>query len=446
MRDHCLAPSRSAGITETYAGKYGRLFPELEPLEAEEALLLGLGGSGGLCDGSEGESEDEGVEAAGWPFFGQFVAHDITADRSPLQLHAEVESIRNFRTPRANLECVYSAGQASPYLFQRDDPAKFLIGLDGDGRPVDLPRNQEGIALVGDARNDVHAVVAQLHLALLRVHNGIVDRMREDGAGEGDLFAEARQATTWHYQWLIVEDYLPRVVGRPLVDELLRDGRRYYRPDGEPFIPFEFADAAYRFGHGQIRNSYQVHAGSGPVPLFPDLMGFRPIEPESAIDWAFFFDLPGRPAPQRVRRMDGRLPASLIGLPLAITGAVEEEAYHSLAGRDLQRGQAIGLPSGESVARRMGIEPLSPDEVGLGPTGWQTETPLWYYVLQEAAAVAGGARLGPVGGRIVAEVLLGIVDRDPESYRAVDPGWSPTLPAATERFGIGDLLVFATAT
>jgi hypothetical protein len=94
----------------------------------------------------------------------------------------------------------------------------------------------------------------------------------------------------------------------------------------------------------------------------------------------------------------------------------------------------------------MGIEPLSPAEVGLAPTGWRAETPLWYYVLREAAVVADGARLGPVGGRIVAEVLLGIIDCDPESYRTVDPGWSPTLPAATERFGIGDLLDFATAT
>jgi hypothetical protein len=59
----------------------------------------------------------------------------------------------------------------------------------------------------------------------------------------------------------------------------------------------------------------------------------------------------------------------------------------------------------------------------------------------ESAARAEGERLGPVGGRIVAEVLTGLIDADPTSYRALDPDWSPTLPARGERFGLIDLLV-----
>jgi hypothetical protein len=160
------------------------------------------------------------------------------------------------------------------------------------------------------------------------------------------------------------------------------------------------------------------------------------VAPEHRIDWALLF---GAEA-QAAKRMDGRLAASLIGLPIAITGDVEVEAYHSLAARDLQRGAAIGLPSGEAVARAIGAEPLTRDEAGLGAFGWEGETPLWLYVLREADVRGGGERLGEVGGRLVAEVLLGLLDADPESYRVLDPGWEPTLPAAGERFGVLDLL------
>jgi hypothetical protein len=238
---------------------------------------------------------------------------------------------------------------------------------------------------------------------------------------------------------VIVEDFLRRLVGGEFVDALLAEGPRFYRPAGEAFIPFEFADAAYRYGHGQIRNAYRVNEGSEPAPLFPDLIGFRPVPAAMVIDWSFFFDLPGWPARQRVRKLDGRLPASLISLPLAITGAVDRDAFHSLAARDLQRGQAIGLASGEAIAARMGIEPLDAEEVGLATLGWRQETPLWYYVLREAHALEDGNRLGPVGGRIVSEVLLGILDGDSASYRAVDPGWTPTL-ADGGGFGLGELL------
>lgn len=100
----------------------------------------------------------------------------------------------------------------------------------------------------------------------------------------------------------------------------------------------------------------------------------------------------------------------------------------------------------ETVARVIGIEPLSAEEVGLEAVGWSGETPLWYYVLREADVRSGGVRLGPVGGRIVAEVLLGLLDGDPTSYRAADPGWAPTLPSAhAGTFTIADLLRFSGA-
>jgi hypothetical protein len=159
------------------------------------------------------------------------------------------------------------------------------------------------------------------------------------------------------------------------------------------------------------------------------------------VDWSLLFDVPGRPAAQRAKRIDGRLPASLISLPQAIAGEVDDDAYRSLAARDLQRGQATGLPSGEAVARELGVEPLSAAECGLAEQGWDGETPLWFYILREASARHDGDRLGEVGGRIVGEVLVAIVDADPESFRAVAPDWRPTLPSAEpERYRLIDLL------
>jgi hypothetical protein len=447
-RDHCLAPSRTVDAP-LGPHAYGRLFPDLPPLASEEAALWAVGGPGGACDGgpfADPEGGDDAVEtAAGWPFFGQFVAHDITADRSLPAHRVDAASLRNARNPTIDLECLYGDGPTgNPYLYDRDDPAKLLLGRNDAGFPDDLPRNQQGVALVGDPRNDVHLFVSQLHVAMLKLHNALVDRLRAEGVAEADLFEGARESARWHYQWVVLRDFLPRLIGPELVDDLLGSGPRFLPAGGPLTIPLEFADAAYRYGHSQIRHRYRPNAASDPLPLFPDLVGFGPVPAARAVDWALLFDLPGRPPAQRAKRIDGRLARSLIELPLAITGEVEVDAYHSLAVRDLQRGLGTGLPSGEAVARRIGVEPLHPDEVGLAAGGWEGETPLWFYVLKEAEAREAGERLGPVGGRIVGEVLVGLVDRDPGSYRASDPDWRPTLPVTGPGpFGLADLLAAA---
>jgi hypothetical protein len=406
---------------------------DLPALDADEALLRQLGAAGGLCDGGDRESAAH-VEA-GWPFFGQYVAHDLTADRSPLRAHADLQALRNARAPRANLEALYGGGPAgSPYLYRRDDPAKLL---EDDG---DLPRNHEGIALVGDPRNDVHAFMGQMQVAFIRAHNLLVDRLREDGIAEPELFDEARRALCWHYQWLIVNEFLPGLVGSELVDELRASGPRFYRPDGVPFIPLEFADAAYRYGHSQIRQLYRLQPGGPLYPIFPDLIGFGPIG-DRRVDWSLLFDVRGGPPAQRAKPIDGQLPRSLIELPQAITGAVDERAYRSLAGRDLERGLATGLPSGEAIARLLGEAPLTEEELGLRMHGWRGETPLWLYVLRESFVRHSGDRLGEVGGRIVAEVLYGLIAADSESFLALEPDWVPSLPARGSAYELADLLV-----
>jgi hypothetical protein len=330
----------------------------------------------------------------------------------------------------------------SPYLFSRKDPAKMLLGMNDQGGADDLPRNQEGIALVGDPRQDVHLLISQMHVAMLKAHNRLVDRLREDGAAEADLAADARRALTWHYQWTVLFDFLPTTIGEERMQHLLHDGPRFFQPSGAVSIPFEFADAAYRFGHSQMRDAYRVQRDGNELTLFPDLIGFRPVASDRVVDWSLLFDIPGQPLAARARPIDGCLPEPLLKLPVDITGNLDDQDFESLAVRDLQRGVATGLPSGEAVARLVGEEPLRLEQVGLREFGWSGETPLWYYLLKEAEVCEDGERLGPVGSLIVGEVLLGIVDGDPESFRNVDPSWAPTLPSRVpDRFTIADLLV-----
>ena len=437
VRDHCLAPERvDAPI---YGGRYRPLFEDLPPLRVDESALHALGRPGGPCDlGVDSADDVDSRVAAVWPFFGQFVAHDITADRSPLVHRSDPARIRNFRIPKANLEGVYGAGPVgSPYLYGKDDPAKLLLSPSGS----DVPRNHEGIALIGDPRNDVHLFTSQMVVAFIQLHNRLVDRLRDDGVTDQDVFEEARRAATWHYQHVILREFLPGLIGAPLSAELLDRGPQLYRLDGDPYIPFEFADAAYRYGHAQIRDRYQVNPGFGPCPVFPDLMGFGPVAPEHTVDWTLQIDVEGHAPAQRAKRIDARLPAPLIALPTQISGSAPGTDYASLANRDLQRGRAVGLASGEAVAHRLGVPALTAEQVGLAEHGWAGETPLWFYILKEADVLHDGDQLGPVGGRIVGEVLVGIIDGDPESFRSVEPGWSPTLPARRAgAFGLADIL------
>jgi hypothetical protein len=426
VRNHCLAPARARVAIDAPLGPatYARMFPELPSFQAEEQFLYALGCAGGLCDcGDVDDSPDSlGETAAGWPVLGQFVAHDITADRSVLRAHTNTAELHNARSPKLNLESLYGDGPTGhPFLYQRDDPAKFLLGVDG----ADLQRNVEGTAIIGDPRNDSHMLMSQLHLAMLKAHNAFVDEARHAGAANDHVFDEAARQLRWHYQWIVLNEFLPTLVGPALAEQVLREGPRWFHSGHGQFIPLEFADAAYRYGHSQIRHRYRLNLQTDPVPLFPDLLGFRAVPRQHKVDWTLFFDAAGATFAQRSKKIDGKLVRALIELPVAVTGESEIEAYHSLAVRDLQRGQGVGLPSGETVARHIGIAPLTAEQVGVASTGWRGETPLWYYILREADICTGGHRLGPVGGRIVTEVLVGLIDADATSFRRNQQEWRP---------------------
>jgi len=436
-------------------GRFGRLFPYLEAADHDVGFLQELGRPGGPLDESEHDrSVGESAVPAGIAFLGQFIDHDITLDPlSSLARRNDPDALRNFRTPELDLDSVYGSGpEASPYLYespmQGGDHERLLVAV--DGRP-DVPRNAEGTALIGDHRNDENHVLSQFQYAMLRFHNAILESLGEDCA---DAFEHANRLARWHYQWIVLEEFLPTVCDPDVVEDV-RSEREYYTvPAGEePYIPVEFAGAAYRYGHSQIRERYRVNE-TAEAALFghgDDAfgMGFQAPSAEEAVDWRHLFELKDpEVTPQRARAIDPLLSPDLLDLPFMDA----DDWRASLASRNLVRGQRLGLPSGQAVARAMNVDPLTNEELGfdviLDDHGQHpgTEAPLWYYVLAEARVASGGDHLGPVGSRIVAETLVGLIESDPTSFRTVQPGWTPSLPApnaGADDFTVADLLTFA---
>ena len=433
-------------LADSPEARFGRLFPELPCHAATGEAVLRYGAAGGPLEDRDGVQakfgEDNPRIPAGWAFFGQFIAHDITHDRAPLQEREALSEIQNFRKPKLNLECLYGAGPVGqPYLYDVHDPDKLLIGR--GGAPVgDLPRNEQGLALVGDARNDTHLFISQMHLAFLHFHNAVVDRVRRQATQASEVFDCAAQLVRRHYQWIVLYEFLPLTVGRELVAELLDSGPRICRFKEHPFIPVEFSDGAYRFGHAQVRSHYDVNNRLRHLPLFPDLVGICPVTPDRQVDWKRMFRFSGAAEPQPSRRIGPLLVPALMKLPEALVGHTQRPEFSSLASRDLYRGHAVELPCGEVVARAMGLEPCTSTELKVAGSELSEGTPLWLYVLAEAEAENKGEYLGEVGGRIVAEVIFELLRHDSESILN-QPGWTPELAGSTGEFGIADLLSIA---
>jgi hypothetical protein len=394
----------------------------------------------------------------------------------------------NFRTPRFDLDCLYGRGPVeTPYLYDQADPdgVKLLVGrvIDDQGERLedqhDLPRNDpdpaQQRALIGDPRNDENTFVSQLHLLFIKFHNRVVDMVREDRPRlkSDNLFKEVQRIVRWHYQWVVVFDFLDRTVPEKMLDKLaVRDEEglrkvklKFYDWEKQPFMPVEFSGAAYRFGHSQVRGRYSINTTVQGLPTFlpedqlppesdvfarrtADFRGFRGLPPFWTVSWPFFFELGGG---QDVLQPSLTIDTKISGpLADALPGADHEKKDdRSLPRRNLLRGKALQLPSGQRVAKHMGVPKasiLTGDDLGLEGELLETfgeETPLWYYVLREAEVQQnGGERLGEVGGRIVAEVLLGLLDGDPLSFLSVEPNWTPEL-ADDGEFKMADLIRFA---
>jgi Animal haem peroxidase len=443
----------------------------------KRAALIRLGKRGGPLDAADNlaagpvnlitdpllslNNPNNDTHTAGITFVGQFLDHDMTFDTtSRLGRPTSPRRSPNARRPYFDLDSVYGAGPAgSPQLYDSTDRAKFKV--ESGGLFEDLPREPSGRAIIADPRNDENIVIAGLQVAMLLAHNHAVDLVRQEQPTlePEDVFGEARRLVTWHYQWMILHEFLPQVVGAETVTQLRADDRRYYRPrKDDAFIPVEF-QIAYRMGHTMVRPSYRTNfTGNSGAPFFA--MVFDPSQegaadpedlrggvrsPRRFVGWSTFFRFPGLESDMRPnKRLDTRLSTPLFDLPIGAIAAGTPPT--SLAERNLLRHLTWLVPSGQAIAKRMGT-PVLPDTqlaslAAIHPR-FVRSTPLWYYVLAEAEVLGQGVRLGPMAGRLVAEVIVGLLESDSDSFLNAESAFVPSLGATPGEFRMIDLLNFA---
>jgi hypothetical protein len=444
-------------------GRFGYMFKRQRPFEPSDELLRQLGEQMREPDGADLDAPIP----AGFTFFGQFIDHDMTFDTTPLgEQQNDPEATKNFRSAQLDLDSVYLSGpDQDGHLYEASDPDKLKIS--SSSTHDDLPRDTDGkTALIGDERNDENLMITQVHLAFLKFHNATVDHLRAQNTPADEVFAEARRLTRWHYQWVVVNDFLRRVIGQTMLEELIRslpNGRwqittKNYKPGNpnRPMMPVEYAAAAFRFGHSMLRAGYRINDSTSArlfeaTPSESNLNGFRALPAALVVDWARFFEMPGRDAPQKARKIDALLPSPVFALPESVVPPTSDPSARvgSLADRNLLRGKQVGLASGQEVAKVLGETPLTNQQLDVpDDPGWQGQAPLWYYLLKESELAAQGDHLGPVGGRIVGEVILGLLERDQTSYlhnSNQNPPFKPVAPfAATPgQFTMADFLTFA---
>ena len=459
-------------LDENHEGRFGRLFRNLNPSSTPPSELQKIGKENGPMDGGKGRNPSVTIPM-GFVFLGQFIDHDITLDTtSALDRVNDENATQNFRTPSLDLDCIYGSGpEAHNYLYHKDgmhlhtaDSSTALGSQNNNHRNNDLSRTSEGTAIIGDPRNDENRIISQLQLAFIKFHNKVVDHIitdkgysnqdfKDDSSLAKKVFEEARETVTWHYQWVVLHEFLPVMVGKPLVSKILKEGRRYYNPK-RSFIPIEFSAAAYRFGHSLAPQKLKVRTSqANDFDLFgPTLgFGFSPITNNNQIvEWETMFDIdPASPA-QRTDVLDTKLPADLLNLPF-----IPDDAEKSLATRNLLRGQSFLLPSGELVATHIGVKEEDVEEVvnyiesissGIDLTNG---IPLWLYILAEAERIGKfeddinkpGEGLGEVGGTIVCETLIGLLEKDLNSFMSKNRNWSPDF-GTDGHFTMADLLTF----
>ncbi len=432
--------SKARGCPHSAVSRFGRLFtlPGL-PVSEEQAALLG--GPGGLMHDFDGESANCDIPA-GYIFFAQFIDHDITLDTesklrgSPLSDKA-IAALPNVRSPSLDLDCVYGFGpEASPHIYDPGRPGLLAVGANG----VDLARSPGGVALIGDPRNDENIFVAQMQLLFHRFHNRLyAERVRLDGGNAEQRFEEAQRETRFHYQWLVLFDLLKRLCDRKVytqaVEALIGGDLAFpyfLKPDadGALAMPVEFSVAAYRVGHTLVRSRYAVNANNLDVALFDprfDLRGFGEVPPALAVDWRYLLPVDACVQPRLCKAVDPLLADELQNLPVVGSNNPLDRA---LAFRNLLRGNALSLPSGQAVAKALAakytaVDPnFDPQLTGDGLEGLNAATPLFYYVLREAELLESGQRLGPTGSAILLEVF-GAMLRHCTPSIIDEPTWAP---------------------
>ena len=459
--------AKAIGCDHLRLGNFGRLLNipmtwaddvEIQDQAQAERIAAALGGPDGIMHDAGDAPRDNAIPAA-YTFLAQFVDHDITLEGrstlagSALPIH-EVERLPNFRSASLDLDSVYGFGpEVSPYLYEREQPQLLVGSKVGDvENPNDVPRHANGTALLGDPRNDENLFLSQMHLLFLRFHNRLLENVNAQDRRES--FAAAQRQARFHYQWIVLHDFLQRICNERVYNLVLRkilarDTLFFLlQPDasGRIIMPVEFSGAAYRFGHSMVRNQYQVNEAHQEIEIFDErfnLLGFEQVPPEFTVDWRFLLDVDPNQVPVRSRAIDHLLANELARLPLRVAGLDARHQDFSLAFRNLLRGYVLGLPSGQRVetalvARGYPIETeqdlrlgeiLEAADLDAATRGRLEEhTPLFLYLMREAGIRGGGNRLGPVGSAILMEVF-GAMLVHCDTFLRVD-GWTPDLNIA----------------
>jgi len=448
-------------------GRFGRLFskstysPSREAVKALAATMMEPNNPSG----------DNPNVALGFTFLGQFIDHDLTIDTTAVAAkHADPAATTDFRTANFDLDNLYGQGPGvSRFMYDVSgpwgkNPVKIILDAE---REFDLPRNSQNTAIIGDLRNDENFLVSQLHLAFIKFHNAVVDSLLAAQPvhyagvdGNSHLFMDAHKVVRWHYQWILLHEFLPTILDPEQLSDVMQHGPRFFKwkdlGADFPFMPVEFSTAAYRLGHTMLRQDYQIndiiHKDLFELPVFGSPRIGSAIE---KLDFTKFFDFPGKPKAQRARKFDAKLTIPVFTLPFIDK---KQDAPVSLPERNMLRGIIFSIPSGQEVAKIMEKEGLkvkvhSNADLGIDKPefkGLKEQAPLFYYILKESEfGKHSGEHLGPVGSRLVAEVFYGLLSGISGNYLKDKPDWVPTLPDAagnvTGKFSVVDLLTFAGA-
>ena len=498
--------SDAARRDEGRAFKFGRMFRKRVPPKGEGATCLEIIGLLELgramnevpqgVGASLGAPKDDIPIPSGYTYLGQFLTHEITFDKTKDLATEEVDNvnlIKQGRSPSLDLDSLYGCGPShrkhGPAFYK--DHARLK---EGETHPTkdwdrtithDVPRGwgdkrRDIEAVIPDPRNDENLLLAQTQVAFIKFHNKVVDQLASEGVAEKDQFRKARELVVRHFQWIILKHFLPLILDVGILDDVVRRAKNgplnFFKPSDKHglFMPVEFSAAAFRIGHSMVRGRYEWNffinteqlGNASILDLFKrsgfsgDLDNCPRLESKWVIDWRRFYDfraagiITNGPDFNRAKRIDTNFNFQLNTVPFYPHPS--REAFRPLTARNLIRGFMLGLPTGQDVVAEMkdaGLKAdlLPPDDIARGPHekflrsyGFHDRTPLWYYILKEAD-LCGGSCLGPVGGLIVAETIVGIMKYSDHSILKDD--WSPTLGGRKEQqvFDMPDMLKYADA-
>ena len=370
--------------------------------------------------------------STGWSFFAQFIFHDLTYNSSKI--------------PLFDLYSLYG-NTNSKYLFSNN---KFLLNHNN----TDLFRNTQGIAIIPDGRNDDNYITSQLHVLFLLFHNKLIDYYsnRNDIP---NLFEFVKKEVIYYFQWIIVNDFLSRLIDNDILNSICKHKPKYYslsKMNG--CIPIEFALACFQYKHFTLNNYYNIAYNLNiPHNELHNLTNGN--LPDYVIDWTKFFDVVQNIQPQYSKKINCSIAHDLNNLQQSTNtnkskpSDIDNE-LNSLFLSILLKAQEFNLTSGQNIALSMGITPIQKDTMkqfdingSLERNNMLEQTPLIIYILKEAEIFRGGEMLTGVGGIIVAEVLLSILIEDSNSYLNSKNNWKPSLPSnELDDFTIGDLITF----